>query len=523
MYSTTMTSMPVGIRAVPIRVEVDISAGMPAFEMVGFLASEVREARERVRTALHNCGIALPAKRITVNLSPANIRKSGTGFDVAIAVALLAAMGLVDGERAADALYVGELNLRGDILPVSGVLPIVSDAAADGTRRFVVPAENMWEARLVQTAEIRGFSSLTELLGFLRGEPYTETEAGSAGDKPCAEPEAAGEMPHEDSEAPEADFSEVNGQAYLRRVAEVAASGMHNLLMIGPPGAGKTMIAERMATILPPLVREERLELSKIYSVRGMLGKRRDLIARRPFRSPHHTASLAGLVGGGKDLRPGEISLAHKGVLFLDELTEFEKSTVETLRQPLEEHEIHLVRAAGSVSYPSDFLLVAAMNPCNCGYYPDLQRCCCTPAMLRRYIGRVSKPLLDRIDICAEAPAVTYRELAGKAKNESSADIRSRVQECHELQLARYQGQGFCHNSRIPAAQIADYCALGEKEERYMEQVFGARSMTARSYHKVLRVARTVADLDHSDPIKIRHLSEAACYFGFDEKFWGGM
>lgn len=521
MYSTTMTSMLAGIRAVPIRVEVDISAGMPAFEMVGFLASEVREARERVRTALHNCGIALPAKRITVNLSPANIRKSGTGFDVAIAVALLAAMGLVDGARTADTLYVGELNLRGDILPVSGVLPIVSDAAADGVKCFVVPAENVWEARLVRKAAIRGFASLGELLGCLQGEPYTEPE--SAEEKPYPEPGSAEEKPYTEPEAREVDFSEVNGQSYLRRVAEVAASGMHNLLMIGPPGAGKTMIAERMATILPPLVEEERLELSKIYSVRGMLGKRRSLISCRPFRSPHHTASLAGLVGGGTDLRPGEISLAHKGVLFLDELTEFEKSTVETLRQPLEEHEIHIVRAAGSVSYPSDFLLVAAMNPCNCGYYPDRQICCCTPSMLRRYIGRVSKPLLDRIDICAEAPAVTYRELTGKTKNESSADIRSRVQACHELQLARYRGQSFCHNSRIPAARIADYCALGEKEERYMEQVFGSRNMTARSYHKVLRVARTVADLDRSDRIEIRHLSEAACYRSFDEKFWGGM
>lgn len=521
MYSTTMTSMLAGIRAVPIRVEVDISAGMPAFEMVGFLASEVREARERVRTALHNCGIALPAKRITVNLSPANIRKSGTGFDVAIAVALLAAMGLVDGARTADTLYVGELNLRGDILPVSGVLPIVSDAAAYGVKCFVVPADNVWEARLVRKAAIRGFVSLGELLACLQGEPYPKTE--SAERKLYSETEGAEEEPYPETEAREADFSEVNGQSYLRRVAEVAASGMHNLLMIGPPGAGKTMIAERMATILPPLAEEERLELSKIYSVRGMLGRRRSLISCRPFRSPHHTASLAGLVGGGTDLRPGEISLAHKGVLFLDELTEFEKSTVETLRQPLEEHEIQIVRAAGSVSYPSDFLLIAAMNPCNCGYYPDRQRCCCTPSMLRRYIGRVSKPLLDRIDICAEAPAVTYRELTGKAKNESSADIRSRVQACHEIQLARYRGQNFCHNSRIPAARIADYCALGEKEERYMEQVFGNRSMTARSYHKVLRVARTVADLDRSDRIEIRHLSEAACYRSFDEKFWGGM
>lgn len=508
MYSTTMTSMLAGIRAVPVRVEVDISAGLPAFEMVGFLSSEVREARERVRTALHNCGVALPAKRITVNLSPAGIRKSGTGFDVAIAVALLAAMELVDCARAADRLYVGELNLRGDILPVNGVLPIVSDAAEEGFRSFAVPAGNAREARLVEKTEICAFLSLRELMGYLRGEEYREPESGERTVK---------------KDAPEADFSEVNGQSYLRRVAEVAASGMHNLLMVGPPGAGKTMIAERMATILPPLEDKERLELSKIYSVRGLLAGHQGLIANRPFRSPHHTASPAGLLGGGADLRPGEISLAHKGVLFLDELTEFDKSVVETLRTPLEEHEICIVRAYGSVSYPSDFLLLAAMNPCSCGNYPDRQKCRCTPSMLRRYIGRLSRPLLDRMDICAEAPAVTYRELAGKEKNESSAQIRRRVQACHELQLARYRGESFCHNSRIPAARIADYCALGEEEERYMEQLFGSRGMTARSYHKVLRVARTLADLDRSEGIRVRHLGEAACYQGFDENFWGGL
>lgn len=508
MYSTTMTSMLAGIRAVPVRVEVDISAGLPSFEMVGFLASEVREARERVRTALHNCGVALPAKRITVNLSPAGIRKSGTGFDLAIAVALLAAMELVDSARAADRLYVGELNLSGEILPVSGVLPMVSDAAASGTKSFVVPAGNVREARLVQSAGVYAFVSLKELMGFLEGEEYREPLCGE-------------QQPPGDTGEP--DFAEVNGQAYLRRVAEVAASGMHNLLMVGPPGAGKTMIAERMAAILPPLEEEERLELSKIYSVRGLMGERQSLMARRPFRSPHHTASPAGLLGGGANLRPGEVSLAHKGVLFLDELTEFDKSLIEMLRQPLEEHEIHIARASGSVSYPADFLLLAAMNPCACGHYPDRQRCRCTPAMLRRYIGRLSKPLLDRIDICAQAPAVTYRELAGREKNEASAAIRSRVRACHELQRARYLGQGFDCNSRIPAARIADYCALGEKEERYMEQVFGSRGLTARSYHKVLRVARTVADLDRSERIRIRHLSEAACYRSFDESFWGGL
>lgn len=508
MYSTIRTSMLDGIRAVPVRVEVDISAGMPAFEMVGFLSSEVREARERVRTALHNCGIAMPAKRITVNLSPANIKKSGTGFDVPIAVALLVAMELVEPEAVESMLFLGELSLRGDILPVSGVLPVVSDGMSEGITRFAVPSDNVQEARLVAQAQVYGFDSLNTLFHYLKGEPYEETDFGTMNSK---------------VQERKLDFSEVNGQSYLRRAAEVAAAGMHNMLMVGPPGAGKTMIAERMATILPTLTEEEELELSKIYSVCGLLGNRGSLLTDRPFRSPHHTISRAGLAGGGPALRPGEISLAHNGVLFLDELTEFDKTTVETLRQPLEERRIHISRACGSVCYPSDFLLLAAMNPCNCGYYPDMQKCRCTPAMLQRYAGRISKPLVDRIDICVEAPTVSYRELIHSGENECSADIRERVQQCQIVQRKRYAGEKFCHNSRIPAGLLPKYCALGAKEQAYMEQMYEKMGLTARTYHKILRVARTVADLEGADKITLRHLNEAVCYRSVDEKFWGGM
>lgn len=349
MYSTVMTAMLDGIHAKPVRVEVDISPGLPAFEMVGYLSSEVREAKERVRTALHNCGMVLPAKRITINLSPANIKKSGTGFDLPIAVALMAAMELIDTGSCQQIIFLGELNLSGGILPVRGVLPVVSDGMENGIKTYVIPEENTKEASLVKGAEIYGFPELSEVISFLKGEKHNKQIFH-------------GNFPKKEQK--KVDFSEINGQRFLKRAAEIAASGMHHMLIVGPPGAGKTMISERMATILPPMTESEKLELSKIYSICGLLSDSGALLSERPFRSPHHTITSAGLSGGGADLKPGEISLAHHGVLFLDELPEFTKSTLEILRQPLESRQIHLSRARGSVTYPSDFLLLASMNPC---------------------------------------------------------------------------------------------------------------------------------------------------------------
>lgn len=526
MYSTVMTSMLCGIHAIPIQVEVDISTGLPAFEMVGYLSSEVREAKERVRTALHNCGVSLPAKRITINLSPGNIRKTGTGFDLPIAVALLCAMGVLEENVSAGKVFVGELNLNGQLLPVNGILPVVSDGIVDYPSwnsadciseaekdreklRFVIPAENLSEGQLVRGACVLGFSSLESVIMYLRDGIKEPTEQKVI-------------KPVEESKK-DVDFAEVNGQPYLRRAAEVAASGMHNLLMVGPPGAGKTMISERLATILPPLTEEEKLELSKIYSVCGMLNNRNALLQQRPFRSPHHTVTRAGMTGGGAVPRPGEISLAHHGVLFLDELTEFDKATIEILRQPLEERQIHLTRFLTSVCYPADFLLLASMNPCNCGYYPDMQKCHCTQATLRRYAQKVSQPLIDRIDICVQAPMVTYAELTEKGNNESSVDIQKRVAACHQIQRERYRKESFHYNSRIPAARMEEFCPLGDKEQKYMESIYQKMALTARTYHKILRVARTIADCEESRQITVGHLSEAVCYRSMDERFWGGV
>ena len=510
MYSKIHTAILEGIHTRPIQVEVDISNGMPSFEMVGQLTTEVKEGRERIRTALHSIGVMLPAKRITINLSPAHIRKNGTGFDLPIAIAILQSIGVIDETTCEHRIFVGELGLNGQILPVNGVLPIISDGVEQGILEFIIPRENEHEGNLVKQAKVYGFSHLKDVIAFLNGKPYErEVQIALEGLEPMLQK----------------DFSEVCGQQFLKRACEVAASGMHAMLLVGAPGAGKTMIAERLATILPPMTEEERLELSKIYSVCGLLKDTRTLMEHRPFRSPHHTISVAGLTGGGAVPKPGEISLSHNGVLFLDELTEFQKSTMEVLRQPLEEHEIRLVRASRSVTYPANFLLLAAMNPCNCGYYPDMNRCRCSPASIQRYLERISQPLLDRIDLCVEVPTLRFQDLHPKEKKsgESSAMIQQRVLACHQIQCERFKNETFSHNSHIPAARLEDYCALGKEEETYMEAAYEKMGLTARTYHKILRVARTIADLEEKKQIALPHLMEAVCYRNIDSKFWGGQ
>lgn len=501
-----------GVSGQIVSTEADVGDGLPGFVMVGYLASEVREAQDRVRTALKNSGFRLPARKITVNLSPADLRKEGTAYDLAIAVAVLGAYGLSDMRAVSGSLVVGELGLDGRVKPVGGVMSMVMAAREAGLTRCYLPEENVKEGLVVERMEIVGVGSLARMAGILAA-PESVRPAVQPGEQTWREEEGAYDV----------DYREVNGQRFLRRAAEVAAAGMHNLLLGGPAGTGKTMIARRLPTILPSLSREENIEISRIYSIRGMLPPDMPLINRRPFRSPHHTITPQALTGGGRPVRPGELSLASGGVLFLDELTLFHKAALEILRQPLEEQRVIVNRVRGAYEFPADFMLCAAFNPCPCGFYPDRSRCSCTEAQIRQYLGRLSRPIVERFDICAEASPVSFEELWGQEKkNEDSASIRKRVERARKIQAKRFDGTGIRFNSRMGKRQLERWCVLEPEAERFMERVYQAQGMSARTFHKTLKVSRTIADLEGGGPIQKRHLAEAVGYRGLEEKLWKG-
>ncbi len=511
MIAKVFSGAVLGVDAYIVEVEVDTAFGLPVFSTVGLPDNAVKESKDRVRAALKNSGYEFPAKHITVNLAPADVKKEGTTFDLPVSIGILSAEGVVKKERLSDYMILGELSLDGRVKPVTGVLPMAVAAKREGFQGIILPKENAEEAALVDGIEVLGAENLSQLVEFLNGnitihacridiEAYFKTDGES-----------------------HIDLNEVKGQEHVKRALEIAAAGGHNVLMIGPPGSGKTMLARRMPTVLPDMTLDEAIETTKIHSVAGLLDGKRALVTARPFRNPHHTISDAGLIGGSRIPKPGEVSLAHNGILFLDELPEFKKNVLEVLRQPLEDGRVTISRAAISLTYPSGFILIAAMNPCPCGFLGDSHKeCHCTSMQIQKYRRKISGPLMDRIDIHCDVPAVRFKELSGDAKGESSKDIKARVNMARKIQTERlagyvkHEGRRFYSNSQMTGRHIKKFCVIDDDGKRLLEMAVDRLGLSARAYTRILKVARTIADLEAEDRIKSHHLSEAIQYRSLD-------
>jgi magnesium chelatase family protein len=505
VLAKVLSSAVIGIDGYLVEVEVDIIQGLPMFTIVGLPEASVKESKERVKSAISNSGYSFPDDRITVNLAPANIKKEGTGFDLPIALGILTALGIVPRQTVSQYLFMGELSLDGRIKPVNGTLPMALAAKDAGYIGAVVPFENRREASVVTDIHVIAVKNLPQLVEFMRGTTHIRPQKADI-DNIFKQDGTAGR-----------DFSEVMGQEHVKRSLEVAAAGGHNLVMIGPPGSGKTMLAKRLPTILPPISFEEAIETTKIFSVVGLLEKNQALITARPFRSPHHTISDAGLIGGGHIPRPGEVSLAHNGVLFLDELPEFKKHVLEVLRQPLEDLKVTISRAATTITYPSSFMLVAAMNPCPCGYFSDPKHeCRCSFHQIHRYRSKISGPLMDRIDIHVEVPAVPYKDLMAEYTAESSAAIKQRVATARAVQSDRFKRTKIYCNAQMSSRHLKKHCRIDDASHDLLEAAIDKFGLSARAYNRILKIARTIADLQAKPTITVEHVSEAIQYRTLD-------
>jgi len=505
VLAKVLSSAVFGIDAYTVEVEVDIATGLPAFSTVGLPDGAVKESKDRVKAAIKNCGYEFPSRRITVNLAPADIRKEGAAFDLPIAVGILAAMELVSKEKLEEFFILGELSLYGKVKPIRGTLPISVAARDAGLRGVIIPEGNSKEAAVVKGIEVLGVSNLFEVLDLLNGDRQIQPTTVDLE-----------EIFAEEVSYP-VDFNEVKGQEHVKRCLEVAVAGGHNVIMIGPPGSGKTMLARRVPSILPDMHFEESLETTKIHSVVGLLPSDSALVVQRPFRSPHHTVSDAGLMGGGGIPKPGEVSLAHNGVLFLDELPEFKKNLLEMLRQPMEDGKVTIARAATSLTYPADFMLVAAMNPCPCGYYGDsTHECTCTIPQIQRYRSKISGPLMDRIDIHIEVPAVKYRDLTATDSGEPSKVLKERINRARKIQSDRFRGLKIHCNAQMTNRHIKRFCSIDDASQRLLEMAIDKLGLSARAYTRILKVGRTIADLAGEEEISAAHISEAIQYRSLD-------